>query len=180
MIIFLDLGLYFNFSGQMKKLAIIIPLLFIGIQLPAKNNLPPVARPKSSIKWETKAIDLGTDVYGNQKTATFNFTNIGKSPVKIVSVKFPGYWGPLYSYDSILPGKKGFIELSVITSDASKGYGICKVTFSNGETESLIVNWQKLPSNLKWKTTQINNRLIYFTKFWLESMDNLEASTINI
>ncbi len=113
----------------MKKLILMLATIgalnFANAQAPAAGAKPaatppatqatPVADPNApDIKWETKNIDFGKVVKGDETNSTryFKFTNVGKSPLIISSCHGScGCTVPSCPTESILPGKAGEIKV---------------------------------------------------------------------
>jgi hypothetical protein len=117
---------------------------------PPAGTAPAAAAPKAvdpnaaEIKWETKNIDYGKVVKGDETNSTryFKFTNVGKSPLIISSCHGScGCTVPSCPTEAILPGKAGEIKVHY---DINRPGGFTKTVTvnSNAKTpsETLQIN----------------------------------------
>ena len=101
----------------MKKLILMLATLGMFAFANAQQAAPatPAADPNApEIKWETKNIDFGKVVKGDETNSTryFKFTNTGKSPLIISSCHGScGCTVPSCPTEAILPGKAGEIKV---------------------------------------------------------------------
>jgi len=87
----------------------------------------------AEFKFDTEIINYGKIIQNSERVRVFEFTNIGKSPLIISTIKSScGCTIPKKPEHPILPGKKGKIEVSY---DTSKLGGFSKIItiFSNAK-----------------------------------------------
>ncbi len=91
------------------------------------------------ITFETTTIDYGTIEKGSDGTRFFKFTNTGKSPLKIISVKSTcGCTIPKYPKEEIMPGKSNVIEVKYNTNTNSPRFSKSVSIYTNA-TESRTI-----------------------------------------
>ena len=124
----------------MKKIILILATIgaitFANAQAPAAAapaaaQTPAVDPNAPEFKWETKNIDYGTVIKGDETNSTrfFKFTNVGKSPLIISNCHGScGCTVPQCPTEAILPGKSGEIKVH---------YDINRL---NGFTKQVTVN----------------------------------------
>ena len=102
----------------MKKLILMLATIgtfaFAHAQTPAAPATPAADPNAPEIKWETKNIDFGKVVKGDESNSTrfFKFTNVGKTPLIISSCHGScGCTVPSCPTESIMPGKSGEIKV---------------------------------------------------------------------
>lgn len=73
----------------------------------------------AALSWKTQVVDLGKIRQGKPETATFSFTNTGKSPLLITGVQAScGCTTPEYTKEPIAPGKSGFVKATYNAANA--------------------------------------------------------------
>ncbi len=122
----------------MKRKSLIVTLLAMSLAVVA------LAGTLASFKWNTTSQNLGKIPKDKPVTITYEFTNSGKDPLKIMKVNVQcGCTVADYTKDAVLPGKSGFVKATfnaatvgtfnktvTVESNASEG----NVTLSfNGE-----------------------------------------------
>lgn len=129
--------------STMKKLFTIglFLLAFVAYaQTPATNQEVKVVDPNGpKIKFETETIDFGDTEKGKDDgMRVFKFTNVGKSPLKLVHVQSTcGCTVPEYSQDEIMPGKSGEIKVKYNMSPGRFSKTINVTT--NGDPEKVAL-----------------------------------------
>lgn len=118
----------------MKKLAIIVVVALFTISVnaqigPKKDATSSVKATVTQevdpngpvIKFETQTVDYGIIDKGSDGTREFKFTNTGKSPLKIKSVKSTcGCTIPTYPKNDIMPGESAVINVKYNTNRAGR------------------------------------------------------------
>lgn len=91
----------------MKKLALLMLMLFMGVGFA-------LAQEKTQIKFDKTEHNFGTFSESSPVvSATFTFTNIGKSPLVIhQAVPSCGCTVPEFTQEPVLPGKSGTIKVT--------------------------------------------------------------------
>jgi hypothetical protein len=75
----------------------------------------------TEVHWKDTAIDMGKIPQGKPASVYFEFTNIGKNPLSIATVKTTcGCTVPEYTTDSIPPGKTGKIKATYNAAPVGK------------------------------------------------------------
>jgi len=86
-------------------------------------------------KFEKELINYGKINQGTEATRVFEFTNIGAAPLLIKEIKSScGCAVPKKPEKPIMPGEKGFIEVSYDTKRLG-GFSKAFTIFSNAKTE---------------------------------------------
>ncbi len=106
----------------MRTLAIILTLSFAVVNLWAQGKLleKPVREvapvEESTIVFDSNQFEYGELKYGSDGNCVFTFTNTGKEPIMLTSVRAScGCTAPDWSKDPIKPGDKGEIKVKYNT-----------------------------------------------------------------
>lgn len=99
----------------MKKLLLLLALpLFVAFHANAQTTPPPPppVNPNAPVaKWDKMVNDFGDIALNIPQTAEFTFTNAGKEPLIISSVRAScGCTNPKFSQEPVLPGKKSVVS----------------------------------------------------------------------
>ena len=115
-LVILAIAALFTFSINAQELA------KEGVTAKANSNVKQEADPNGAIiKFETQTVDYGVIEKGSDGTREFKFTNIGKSPLKITSVKSTcGCTIPTYPKNDIMPGDSSVINVKYNTNRAGR------------------------------------------------------------
>ena len=116
----------------MKKISLLsLFILFFSVVI--------IAQPK--ISWEKTKVDMGTfkEEAGNQSTV-FNFSNTGDQPLILKSVKAScGCTSTSYSQEAILPGAKGFVNVTYDPKNRPGAFSKTISVTSNTERPTTIL-----------------------------------------
>ncbi len=101
----------------MKKFIASFMLVFAAVSFVNAQNVDQAENPNApKIKFEQKVINYGTLDYKADSNREFKFTNTGKEPLILTSVRAScGCTTPSWTRDPIAPGEKGVIKVKYDT-----------------------------------------------------------------
>src|SRR5210317_311900 len=116
----------------MKKLITLLLVLF-ALTASAQSNV---------VKFDTTAINYGVIKAGSDGTRTFEFTNVSREPIAILTVTvYCGCTVPNWTNEIILPGKKGTITVEYDTNRVGRFGKEVKVKTTGSEEETRLIIW---------------------------------------
>jgi hypothetical protein len=116
----------------MKKLITLLLVLF-AFTASAQSNV---------VKFDTTAINYGVIKAGSDGTRTFEFTNVSREPIAILTVTvYCGCTVPNWTNEIILPGKKGTITVEYDTNRVGRFGKEVKVKTTGSEEETRLIIW---------------------------------------
>jgi hypothetical protein len=127
----------------MKKTLLSFALMLMAVCAIAQTPIVRTASlstpaPAPAIAWEAHAYDFGQVAQGTPVSHTFEFTNTGKGPLRIESVKAAcGCTATGYSQQEIAPGEKGFVTATY--NAAKAGHFTKTVSVASNASETPIV-----------------------------------------
>ena len=123
----------------------IVFILFTVQFVSAQQSVNPATSSPTSfadIRFDKTTHDYGTIYQGGDGNCVFKFTNTGKEPLVLSSVKSScGCTVPKWTSEPILPGKTGEI---LVTYDSNRLGTIAKqiTVISNAQTSTIVLNIQ--------------------------------------
>jgi len=116
----------------MKKLITLLLVLF-AFTASAQSNV---------VKFDTTAINYGVIKAGSDGKRTFEFTNVSREPIVILTVTvYCGCTVPNWTNEIILPGKKGTITVEYDTNRIGRFGKEVKVKTTGSEEETRLIIW---------------------------------------
>ena len=116
----------------MKKLIVLLLVLF-AYTASAQSNV---------VKFDTTAINYGIIKAGSDGKRTFEFTNVSREPIVILTVTvYCGCTVPNWTNEIILPGKKGTITVEYDTNRIGRFGKEVKVKTTGSEEETRLIIW---------------------------------------
>ena len=117
----------------MKKLILLVIGVFFTLTTYGQSNV---------VKFDTTAINYGTIEKGADGQRTFEFTNVSREPIVVLTVTvYCGCTVPDWTNEPILPGNKGSITIEYDTQRVGKFAKEVKVKTSGSEEETRLVFW---------------------------------------
>jgi hypothetical protein len=122
----------------MKKLITLLLILF-AFTASAQSNV---------VKFDTTAINYGVIKAGSDGKRTFEFTNVSREPIAILTVTvYCGCTVPNWTNELILPGKKGTITIEYDTNRIGRFGKEVKVKTTGSEEETRLIIWGTVIEN---------------------------------
>ena len=116
----------------MKKIITLLLILFT-LGLKAQSNV---------VKFDTTVINYGIIKAGSDGKRTFEFTNVSREPIAILTVTtYCGCTVPDWTSELILPGRKGIITVEYDTNRIGRFGKEIKVKTTGSEKETRLVIW---------------------------------------
>lgn len=116
----------------MKKLIVLLSVLF-SFTVSAQSNV---------VKFDTTAINYGIIKAGSDGKRTFEFTNVSREPIAILTVTvYCGCTVPNWTNEIIFPGKKGTITVEYDTNRIGRFGKEVKVKTTGSEEETRLIIW---------------------------------------
>ena len=116
----------------MKKIITLLLILFT-LGLKAQSNV---------VKFDTTAINYGIIKAGSDGKRTFEFTNVSREPIAILTVTvYCGCTVPNWTNELIFPGKKGIITVEYDTQSIGRFGKEVKVKTTGSEEETRLIIW---------------------------------------
>lgn len=123
----------------MKNLLLSTLILLFTMSLSAQVVTEEVDPNGSIMTFETETIDYGTVEKSSDGTRIFKFTNTGKSPLKIESVKSScGCTIPSYPKEEIMPGESNEIKVKYNTNKPGR-FSKSVSIYTNGSPKRAIL-----------------------------------------
>jgi len=129
----------------MKKILILafaVTMLFgTGAMAQGTPTTKTAAQPTTMLKWKTQNINMGKIPQGIPASATFDFTNIGATPVVLKTVQ-PGCGCTAadYTKEPVAPGKNGIVKATYNAMNMGSFSKSVTVTTDSNETIVLIIS----------------------------------------
>jgi len=134
-----SLHLHFINKHNMKNLLIVAFVLFFTNTISAQVVTEEVDPNGPIMTFETETIDYGTIEKASDGKRVFKFTNTGKAPLKIESVKSScGCTIPSYPKEEIMPGESNEIDVKYNTNKAGR-FSKSVSIFTNGSPKRAIL-----------------------------------------
>ena len=117
----------------MKKLILLVVCVFFTLTTFGQSHV---------VEFDTTAINYGTILKGADGQRTFEFTNVSKEPLVILTVTvYCGCTVPKWTNDVIFPGQRGNITIEYDTHRIGKFGKEIKVKTTGSEEETRLVIW---------------------------------------
>lgn len=123
----------------MKNLVLTVLVILFSITIRAQVVTEEVDPNGPIMTFETETIDYGTIEKASDGMRVFKFTNTGKAPLKIESVKSScGCTIPSYPKEEIMPGESNQIEVKYNTNRAGR-FSKSVSIYTNGSPKRAIL-----------------------------------------